>query len=83
VQLFTGGLGPPLNHAVRIHNPQSLVVAMCLARQIEQMSTPASTNAARRNIMPTPPLRLALPAATADRAATPPATVVGQPVKRL
>lgn len=32
VQLFTGRLGPQLNHAVRIHNPQSLAAAMSLAR---------------------------------------------------
>jgi hypothetical protein len=85
VQLFTGGLGPPLSHVVRIHNLQSLAVAMSLARQIEQMelSTPASTNVARRGILSTPPPRLALPATTVDRAATPPATVVGQPVKRI
>lgn len=35
VQLFTGGLLPPLSHAVRIHNPQSLTAAMSLARQLE------------------------------------------------
>jgi hypothetical protein len=83
VQLFTGGLGPPLSHAVRIHNPQSLAVAMSLARQIKQMelSTSASTNVVRHDILRTPPPRL--PAATADRVATPLATVVGQSVKRL
>jgi hypothetical protein len=32
VQLFTGGLLPLLSHAVRIHNPQSLVEAMSLAQ---------------------------------------------------
>jgi hypothetical protein len=46
-----------------------------------ELSTPAFTNVARHAILPTPPPRL--PAATADRAATPTATVVGQPVKRL
>ena len=35
VQLFTGGLLPPLSHAVRIHNPTTLAAAMSLARQVE------------------------------------------------
>ncbi|WVZ89777.1 hypothetical protein U9M48_036141 [Paspalum notatum var. saurae] len=37
VQLFTGGLLPPLSHAVRIHNPETLATAMSLARQVELM----------------------------------------------
>ncbi|XP_066351695.1 uncharacterized protein [Miscanthus floridulus] len=37
VQLFTGGLLPPLSHAVRIHNPKTLTAAMSLARQLELM----------------------------------------------
>jgi hypothetical protein len=37
VQLFTGGLLPPLSHAIRIHNPTTLAVAMSLARQVELM----------------------------------------------
>jgi hypothetical protein len=32
VQIFTGGLLPPLSHAVRIHNPETLAAAMSLAR---------------------------------------------------
>ena len=32
VQLYTGGLLPPLSHAVRIHNPETLANAMSLAR---------------------------------------------------
>ena len=35
VQLFTGGLLPPLSLDVQVHNPQSLVAAMSLARQLE------------------------------------------------
>jgi hypothetical protein len=31
------GLLPPLSHAVRIHNPETLAVAMSLARQVELM----------------------------------------------
>jgi len=35
VQLFTAGLQPPLSLDVEIHNPQSLAVAMSLARKLE------------------------------------------------
>jgi hypothetical protein len=34
VQLFTGGLRPPLNFDVRVLNPQSLAAAMSLAQQL-------------------------------------------------
>jgi hypothetical protein len=37
VQLFTGGLLPPLSHVVRIHNPTTLAAAMSLALQVELM----------------------------------------------
>jgi hypothetical protein len=37
VQLFTGELLPPLSHVVRFHNPETLAVAMSLARQVELM----------------------------------------------
>ena len=35
VQLFTGGLQPLLSLDVEVHNPQSLAVAMSLARKLE------------------------------------------------
>ena len=35
VQLFTGGLQPPLSLDVEVHNPQSLAVAMSLAYKLE------------------------------------------------
>jgi hypothetical protein len=35
VQLFTGGLQPPLSIDVRIQNPQSLAVAMSLTLQFK------------------------------------------------
>jgi len=38
VQLFTGGLLPPLSLAVQIQNPQSLAAAMSLAQQMELMA---------------------------------------------
>jgi hypothetical protein len=67
VQLFTGGLLPPLSHAVRIHNPQSLAAAMSLARQVELMElhrapAPAQTRPAARGILPPPPPRPVPPA---------------------
>jgi hypothetical protein len=73
VQLFTGRLGPPLSHVVRIHNPQSLAAAMGLARQIEQMelSTAAAAKPTHRDLLSTPAPRPALPVGLGDRAATP------------
>ena len=35
MQIFTAGLLPPLSLDVEIHNLQSLVVAMSLARKLE------------------------------------------------
>jgi hypothetical protein len=35
VQLYTGGLLPPLSHQVRIHAPETLAAAMSLARVLE------------------------------------------------
>jgi hypothetical protein len=35
VQLFTGGLGPPLSFDVEVHNPPTLAGAMSLARKLE------------------------------------------------
>jgi hypothetical protein len=75
VQLFAGGLLPPLSHAVRIHNSETLAVAMSLARQVELMEldrlqqAPAKTMP--RALLPVPapcqapttaPAPLALPA---------------------
>ncbi|CAA0831880.1 Unknown protein [Striga hermonthica] len=57
VQLFIGGLLPPLSHAVRILNPQSLASAMSLARQVELMEADKVQAAAAP-----PPARAALPA---------------------
>ena len=87
VQLYTGGLLPPLSHAVRIHNSESLAGAMSLACQVEQMELarlpPPAGCGAPRALLPAPapkqPL-LTLPA--------PPATAAqprqdGPPLKRL
>ena len=55
VQLFTGGLLPPLSLAVQVHNPQSLAAAMSLAHQMELMeqytAAPPPTSGSR-----TPPI---------------------------
>jgi len=66
VQLYTGGLLPPLSHAVRIHNPETLANAMSLARQVELMEIDRQAQAparpAARGLLPSPPPRPALPA---------------------
>ncbi|XP_066323873.1 uncharacterized protein [Miscanthus floridulus] len=85
VQLFTGGLLPPLSHAVRIHNPQSLAAAMSLARQVELMElnkpAPAPARSAPRGLLPAPPQRPTLPAPPPAGAAA--AKMETKPVKRL
>jgi hypothetical protein len=59
VQLFTGGLLPPLSHAVRIHNPATLAAAMSLARQVELMEIDRPVQppprAPQRGILSAPP----------------------------
>jgi hypothetical protein len=85
VQLFTGGLLPPLSLDVWVHNPQSLAAAMSLARQLELREQYASTaaKATSRGVLPPPPPRFALPATPAEKVAPPTVPVDGQPVKRL
>lgn len=66
VQLYTGGLLPPLSHQVRVHAPSSRVAAMSLARQMELVEldrlSQAAPRAAPRAILPAPAPR---PAASA------------------
>jgi hypothetical protein len=87
VQLFTGGLLPPIRNVVRIHNPQTLAGAMSLARQLEQMElctpAPIQTKPASRGLLPAPTPCPTLPAPAADKSAAPPVKVDGPPVKRL
>jgi hypothetical protein len=85
LQLFTGGLRPPLSFNVRVLNPQSLVAAMSLARQLElrEQYTTAPPRPAGRDLLPVPAPRLALPAPPAPKADTSTITVEGRPVKRL
>ena len=86
VQLFTGGLLPPLSLDVEVHNPQSLAGAMSLARKLElreQYVVPAP-RATTKGLLPAPPPRLALPAPPPVHAAAPnTVTIEGRPVKRL
>jgi hypothetical protein len=86
VQLFTGGLQPPLSLDVEVHNPQTLKGAMSLARKLElqeQYAAPAPRTA-NRGLLPAPPPRLALPAPPpANQAAPNTVTIEGHPVKRL
>jgi len=65
VQLYTGGLLPPLSHAVRLHNPETLAGAMSLARQVELMELDKLAAA------PAKPAHRAGPAAPAPRPALP------------
>jgi hypothetical protein len=56
VQLFTGGLQPPLSLNVRIQNPQTPAAAMSLARQFEmrEQFTSTTTRAPSRPLLPAP-----------------------------
>ncbi|XP_015630184.1 uncharacterized protein [Oryza sativa Japonica Group] len=85
VQLFTGGLLPPLSLKVQMQNPQSLVTAMSLARQFELMEQCTATlaKAPGHGILPTLGPRQAPPQPPAPRAASPPVLIDGRPVKRL
>jgi len=85
VQLFTGGLLPPLSLVVQVQDPQSLAAAMSLARQMELMEQYATSTpkTAPHAIQPTPgpcPAQGVLPG---TKTATPVATVEGRPIKRL
>ena len=83
VQLFIGGLLPPLSMDVRIQNPQTLAAAMSLARQMElrEQYTAPPAKAATRPLLPAPPPRLALPAPPGAKPAT--ITMEGRQIKRL
>jgi hypothetical protein len=97
VQLFTGGLLPPLSNQVRLHNPQTLAVAMSLAREVEVMErerlAPVPTAAPTRAVFRAPPTAgqppLALPAPPvrptlpAPPSGAVPARLEGPPIKRL
>jgi hypothetical protein len=95
VQLYTGGLLPPLRHQVRVDNLESLAAAMSLARQLELVRldrlNQASTKAAPRALLPTSALHPAAttlptqPAPSAKLLAlpAPQAQGVGPHVKRL
>ena len=66
VQIFTAGLQPPLSLDVEIHNPQSLAVAMSLARKLElrdqcALSAAPPVRFPQKGILPTPGPRLAPP----------------------
>ncbi|CAO2161375.1 unnamed protein product [Urochloa humidicola] len=94
VQLFTVGLGEPLSLDVQMQNPQTLEMAMSLARSYERRELAVQAQAAkpqRRGLLPTPPLPLpstkppGVPPATAasSSASTPSVTVAGRTIKRL
>jgi len=91
VHIFTAGLLPPLSLDVEILNPQSLSMAMSLARKLElrnqcalvPASATATSRSSNRDILPLPPRPvLPVPPASAPPA-TPLLLVEGHPVKRL
>ena len=90
VQAFMAGLQPPLSLDVEVHNPQSLVIAMSLARKLElreqyytaAVPAPPAPRQATRGLLIGPPPQLALPAPP-PRAAAPSLTIEGRQVKRL
>jgi hypothetical protein len=85
VQLFMGGLLPPLSFDVRVLNPQSLTAALSLAWQLElcEQYTAVSPRPADCGLLPIPAPRLALLAPPAPKADTSTVTVEGRSVKRL
>ncbi|XP_066340433.1 uncharacterized protein [Miscanthus floridulus] len=90
VQAFTVGLQPPLSLNVEVHNPQSLVMAMSLARKLELreqyytavVPAPPAPWQTTRGLLIGPPPQLALPAPP-PRTAAPSLTIEGRQVKRL
>jgi hypothetical protein len=83
VQAFTAGLQPPLSLDVEMHNPQSLVIAMSMARKLElreQYVTPAAPRLGGRGLLSglAPPLALLAPPIRSS----PPATD-GRLIRRL
>ena len=87
VQLFTGGLLPPLSLQVQMQNPQTLAAAMSLARQFELMEqyTAAPAKGPARGVLGAPGSCPALPAPTAatEKAQVPANQGDGRPAKRL
>jgi hypothetical protein len=94
IQLYTGGLLPPLSHTVRIHNQESLAATLSLARQLELIELDrlqqAPSKPAPREILPAPAPRpaiqvapasapLALPAPAQITAPTPPPVLPALP----
>jgi len=92
IQAFTAGLGPPLSHDVEMQNPQTLIVAMSLARKLEirEQSTSAvaaaSASAPRlagRGLLADPAQPLALPAPPQVGGRVPAPVFKGRQVQRL
>jgi hypothetical protein len=85
VQLFTGGLLPPLSLHVQMQHPQTLVAAMSLARQYELIDQYAAAPAKSpgRGALPSQGTRPVLPLPIGAKPAAPTATVEGRPVRRL
>ncbi|XP_066371037.1 uncharacterized protein [Miscanthus floridulus] len=86
VQLFTGGLQPPLSIDARIQNPQTMATAMSLACQFElweQYAAPATRPSAHPLLL-APAARLALLAPMGAKPAAPTTiTIERRTIKRL
>jgi len=87
VQLYTGGLLPPLSHQVRIHAPETLAAAMSLARTLELIEldrlSQLPPRAAPRAILPAPPPRPVLPAGAAPPPQVLPVPALPAPQQQL
>ncbi|KAG8083786.1 hypothetical protein GUJ93_ZPchr0010g9973 [Zizania palustris] len=87
VQLYTGGLLPPMSYAVRIHHPETLAGAMSLARQVEMMGlgqpAPPPARGGPRGLLPTPGAQHPRPPQAVQPVGAAPPRLEGQPVKRL
>jgi hypothetical protein len=84
VQLFMGGVLPPLNLQVQQQNPQTLAAAMSLARQFELMEPYLfPTKAPAKGVLPMPGPRLALPQNPVIKAALATTSAEGRTVRRL
>ncbi len=80
IQLYTGGLLPPLSLQVQMQNPQSVASAMSLARQFKLMAeyTTAPAKAPGRGVLGAPQARPALPAPPPHPDKTPAVTNQGE-----
>jgi hypothetical protein len=87
VQLYTGGLLPPMSHAVHIHYPETLAASMSLARQVEMMGLAQQAQPPGRSVcgawLPPPGAQGTRPPLPTPPAGATPLPPERQPLKRL